>query len=473
MDYRIKAVLSAMDDLQHAVTTMPQAKLDKAALERGLDLSANTCRQQPYVYATPLMKNLLIIMGDVKQTQDANGEWHSEKLEVGKESRAVVWLNDVVKRCLLKWNGAEKTHYNSELPVDSLELYDTDCWLGWKPEVWDIAPGQAEQRRKVFREYSSAKTNYSVANMRRALASDPALQKAVMIELATWPEVRAARDVEAISDPFMNKKTGVSYPDYHNDAAPYDKTGMTYGEYEIKLARSAYAKGLKEFLLFGYSNNVYTGYPRNQRGKGRALEAQSRRTNLVVNLVNGPEMQEWKAEPFIGTAFQDESGIKNSLIHLAEFVLSHDGYVCQNKDFTGWDRTVGEGWIYLCNAMRYLKANGQTAKEIIKLRNACNVRSILVDGPNHSVHPLYGRMPSGYLDTTLGNTGINRVLSTAANIHCDPLYTENVYYPSGRKSIICVGDDYVGLMKAGVDKEFVNYTKKYGFEAHAALPRAF
>lgn len=447
------------------------AKLDKDAVKKGLSLSKQVCEQPPHVFATPWMKNLLIIEGDVKQFRDEKGEWKTEKLPTGAKSKAVDLVNKWVEACLLKFNGPKKDAYDETLPVGSPQHYDTDCYLGWKPKIWDIMPGQAEQRAEVFRQYTQPTTNFSYQQMVNLIKKSPEFQKAILLTLETLPEVRASREVREISDPFMSKGTGVSYPDYRNDrtVVENDPSGTTYGRHEIDLVQKAVDSGLSSLEQFVYDNNVYTGYPRNQRGKGRALEAQSRRVNLVVNLLNAIEMAEWKESPILGAAFWDETKLKADLVQMAEWIEKHPDYCGRNEDTSGWDRSVGEGWITLSGALRYLRCNGSFSKKLCEWRHNCARKAWLVDGPNNRVSVMYGRTPSGYDDTTLLNSSVHRALANGALLSIDPAFTESVVYPTRYRYMKIVGDDICTIFRKGDQyvKAFRKWYKDRGYEIHS------
>ena len=416
------------------------------------------------------MKNLLVACGDVTQTFDPKtSTWSTSKLKAGQKAKAVDLVNQWVEAALLKFNGPKRDSYDETLPVGSIEHLNVDCWLGWKPKVWDIQLGQADERREVFKLYTNPKTNFSVYQMLNAISKEPELQKALLITLETLPEVQASREVREISDPFMSKGSGVSYPDYRNDRTTVPDTNITYGKYEIELTQKAADAGDESLIKFAYDNNVYTGYPRNQRGKGRALEAESRRTNLVVNMLNSPEMEKWKKSRILGTAFQDEEGIKKALIRKAEWIENHNDYCGRNEDSSGWDRSVGDGWVTLSGALRYLRANGSFTKKLVEIRHNCARKAWLIDGPNNKVSVMYGRTPSGYGDTTLLNSTIHRALSTSALLSVDRNYTKNVVYPTDYEYEDIVGDDFLGIFPKGEDKvrAFRQYYLDKGYTIHS------
>ena len=473
MDYRIREIIKIMKEIDKYSQEQKNTKIDRSVVEEGLKVSANACAQKEFVFPTPYMKNLLVVMGDVHQKKDSDGEWYTEKLKCGQNSEAVIWIDKVVRAALNKYNGPEVDKYDHDLPVTSKKLYDTDCWLGWNIEkFWDIKPGQAKEREERFLDYNNPDTNFSVNQMIRLLETDQAFQKVVLHFLKHWPETAASKNVEEINDPFMSKKSGVSYPYFRNDSTQVPGTDITYGKLCINKVKEAYSKGVNALVALALANNVYTGYPRNQRGKGRALEAQSRITNLVINLVNGNEMKIVQTTPY-GIGLVNQDILKENLIKIAEFVLQNPNYMAMNKDFSSWDVTVGYGWVLLQNALRYINTNGSLGKTIVKLRNHCAKHGALLNGPSKRITSMYGRTPSGYIDTTLQNTAVNYLLSNYANYSVDKEYSNNVVYPMNNRHMMCLGDDYLGITLKTKEKEWVDVTKRCGFEAHADFKDAF
>lgn len=467
MDDKIKQLITVMRKLDKLAKSKPQPRLNQKALDEGLRLSRQVCAQPETVVATPLMKNLLVAFGDVKQVASQNGEWHTEKLQVGKKSKAVDWVNEVVNKCLSTYNGRARHDYPRDLPISSIEYYNTDCWLGWKPEIWDIQPGQAEQRRKRFKEYTNPTTNMSVEAVIKMISQDPLLRKAILIEFEIWPDVQASREIKTISDPFQSKGTGVSYPYYRNDRTVVPGTKETYGKYLISLLTDVYLKrGLDGLIRFAYDYCVYTGYPRNQRAKGRALIAMSRIVNLVVNMVNAPEMEKWKSDQFNGVAFQDEETILRVLSEMCEWAVKNDECAF-NLDYSAWDYNLGEGWLCLQDSMRYIKATDQETRQLIGFRYACNTNAYFVDGPNNSVRKIYGRQMSGYDDTTLGNTCAQRIISRYSAMSTRPDYYQKVTAPRKHNDLVAVGDD---LCLLGIsDKDVATFVKTANKKCHVVI----
>lgn len=444
MTNAIDEVIQSMIELDRLSRSKKRAKLIPKAINEGLRLSQTVCAQPEEVVATPLMKNLLIIMGDVQQVRK-NGEWTTEKLKTGAQSKAVKWVNEVVNKCRTIYNGREVHDYPRDLPINDPQYYNVDCWNGWKPEIWDIQPGQADERKKRFKEYGNPKTNLSVEALIKMIRKDPVLRKAIQIELSIWPEVQASREITEVSDPFMSKGTGISYPYYRNDRTIVPGTNITYGKWLIRdLTKIYVSKGLDALIEYAYNYAVATGYPRNQRGKGRALIAMSRIVNLVVNMVNSPEMELWKQNKWIGAAFQNEEELLSVLSEACEWCVQN-AESAYNLDYSSWDFNLGAGWLCLQDAMRLLRAKDQQTRELIKFRYACATNVYFVDGPNKAVYIIYGRQMSGYDDTTLGNTCANRVISRYSAMMSRKDYSSKITDARQGRDLICVGDDVLIL----------------------------
>lgn len=453
----VARLIKAIEQLDKAARSIKLPYIDKEVLERGIRASALATRDPEFVATTPLMKALLVIMGDVKQTQGADGEWHTDKLKVGAKSRAVEWINEVVRKALTTFNGKETHDYPVDLPIDSEQFLNVDCWNGWKEGVWDIVPGQREEAEEGIHTYEESKTNLSVPQILRLLQGNKAAKIAAEWLMYEVPAVQAERGITKIHDPFMSKGTGVSYPDFANDRTYLPNSEVTYGQYEMNLAREALAKGYNHALEWARQNSVFTLYMRRQRGKGRPLIAESRRTNLILNCVNGPEMEKWKADPALGAAFWNEEKLLAHLAELGDWVLSHPGYTAINYDYSKWDRNLGIGLIALQNAARLLKAPDRWTEDLIIMRHQCASRAPLLDGIERKKKIIYGRQFSGYLDTTLGNTAANRFVSRAGAVHSDPSHIERVARPLRGRDLTVVGDDVLLVTKDGGESAFIDY----------------
>lgn len=454
MNYVAKEVLRVMRQLQRQIREYQPVRPEKSVIPKGLQVSKNACKQETYVHPTPVMKNAMIIHGDVKQTR-VNGEWQTSKFPASKElGKAATALLDILKVAMLKELGAEIREYPDNVPFIDPTYYVVDCWNFYDEirngKFWDIQPGQEEQLKERFSVYSQPKTNMSLEEMIKFIETHPTMQKTLEIEQKIWPMVKASRDITAISDPFMSKKSGVSYPDFANDSKIVPGKGITYGKYEIQLAQAAYAKGDESLIKFAYENNVFTGYTRRQLGKGRALIAESRRSNLVFNMVNGVEMEKVKSTRAINIPFIDEDQQLEQLSHLCELCIKNN-LLLANIDASAWDQNLGQGPLVLQDAERYILGQGEFTKKIITARTICNTKAHFINGPENRVHKIYGRQFSGYDDTTLGNTKANRTTATCSALESDERYVADVIDKLEGYHIITVGDD---LLVAGKSRKF-------------------
>lgn len=455
MNYEVDKLISVMRyiDAEAQKLLARRVTYDQEAIKRGLQISKTVCTQPEEVVATPIMKSLMIALGDIKETEKPDGTITHTRLATGTKSRAVEWMNRVVDKALRKYNGAEQHDYPDDIPVDSKRLYDIDCWNGWKKEIWDIQPGQEQQLKDGFKTYTNPHTNASVQEVIQYLRSSTAMQASVPYLLRELPLTTASREIREISDPFMSKGTGVSYPDYRNDRA-LESPGKTYAQYEIDLTAKANEGGLNNLIRFGMDNNVYTGYARWQRGSGRPLIAQSRRTNLVINTVNAPELAKWKEAPALNAAFVNEEQLGNHLFYLGDWVLNHEDSDAANIDYSKWDRNLGIGWICFENAARYMRATDERTRRLIIMRYAVTKKGLLVNGLAGKAQFIFGRQMSGIDDTTLGNTTANRGMSRGTLATLDPNHVRNYTIPLSGKDITCVGDDLLAIAKKGFISRF-------------------
>lgn len=453
MNYEVDKLLSTMRyiDTEADKLLAKKIKYDQAAIKRGLAISKTVCTQPEEVVATPIMKSLMIAFGDIKEYRKADGTITHTRLATGAKSKAVEWMNKVVNAALVKYNGAEKHEYPENIPIDSKQLYDIDCWNGWKEEIWDIQPGQEQQLKDGFSVYTNPKTNISVQEVTLYVRHSAAMQASLPYLLHELPMTTASREVRAISDPFMSKGSGVSYPDYRNDRA-LQSPGVTYAQYEINLTVKASELGINNLINYAMENNVATGYARWQRGSGRPLLAMSRRTNLVINTVDAPEFEGWKANPALNAAFLDEEGLLAHLSYLGNWVLNHPESDAYNIDYSKWDRNLGIGWICLENAARYLRATDERTRRLIIMRYAVTKKSVLVNGLAGKAQTIYGRQQSGIDDTTLGNSTANRAMSRGTLAELNPNHVKDYTIPLRGRDITVVGDDLLAIGKKG----FVN-----------------
>lgn len=141
-------------------------------------------------------------------------------------------------------------------------------------------------------------------------------------------------------------------------------------------------------------------------------------------------------------------------------------YGIYNIDGIQWDFNVGDGINSVTQAIRKIKTNGSTGKMLCDLRRRGIHSAWFVDGPNNTVRKIYGRMFSGYDDTTLGNTADSRLVTIAGCVDSDPTYSSKVYYPLNGGSVITLGDDILALMQKKAKQQFVKYLEGKGIKLH-------
>lgn len=472
MNFVAQEVLRVLKNFRNCIQEYKPVYPEKAAVEKGLRVSANATKQEEYVHPTPIMKNAMIVHGDIKQFKGDDGEWHTERYPAnGKLGKAAETFIEILGKALEREFGPRQDEYNESIPFTDLSYYVVDCWNFYdqlSKKFWDIAPNMTKELLERYKVYTDSRTNMSLDQMIKMVETDPEMQRTLEIEYKIWPIVKASRDITTISDPFMSKKSGVSYPDFSNDSKTVPGTNITYGAYEIKLAKEAYERGgLNGLIEFAYQNAVNTGYMRRQMTKARALIAMSRRTNLAINLVNGVEMQNVKETKAIQIPFLNEEGILKELSYMAELCIKNN--LCPaNIDASAWDQNLGTGPLILQDAERYVLGQGSDTKQIIKMRTIVNSKSWFLNGPANKVEMIYGRQFSGYLDTTLGNTKANRTTATCSALKTSRNYVKNVIGPMKGYHIITVGDDLlIVLENYSAIKTFIEHeTKDFGLVIH-------
>jgi hypothetical protein len=462
LDFRIKEILKVMKDLQAVADSHPLLPLDMKSAKEGLEMSRTVSAQQEEVVTTPWMKNLLVAFGDLKKDKDGK----TERLSIDRagKTEAEKFLRGVVKACLLKYNGQERTEYNQNLSVLDPDHYNVDCWLQNKFDdyMWDIKAGQAKQRAEFMAMYETmAKLSFS--DVYRLIQKDPIAQKACIVLLEVIPEVRADREIHNISSPFMGKDSNVGYPYFRNDRKKVsDKDPITWGRYTIQQAEKITDNMSQPWKAYKF--NVDVGWARNQRGKGRAIIAKSRILNLVVNSLEAVEVAKMKEIPlFVG--LNDDLTQKDRMIKQAEF-CEKNHYKCANYDQDGYDHHIGEGFVCLMAALRKMKANGHLARELCDLRYAAAQKSWCLDGANNKIKRIYGRTTSGWIDTMGQNSWLTVWLVLYCLMSIFRNYTNDIWYRVA-ESIFSLGDDMLFIYLPD-DPEFgAKFSKimaKLGFE---------
>jgi hypothetical protein len=448
LDFRIKEILRVMDELTLVGKRHPLEKLDEKAAREGLEMSRTVSAQQEEVVTTPWMKNLLLAFGDLKRDKD--GKSSRLTIEEAGKTKAEKFLSEVVKACLLKFNGKERTGYNQKLSVLDPDHYNVDCWLQNKfgDYMWDIKAGQAKQRAEFMAMYETT-AHLTIPEVKKLLENDPIMQKACIVLLEVIPQVKADKVIHNISAPFMNKDSNTGYPFFRNDRKVVSsKDSVTWGRYTIDLAEKLTDQLNKPWQVWKY--NVDVGWARNQRGKGRAIIAKSRLFNLVVNSLEANEVACMKQIPlFVG--LNDDQTQKQQMILQAEFCEKHPEYKSANFDQDGYDHHIGEGFVCLIAALRKIKANGHLARELADLRFAGAQKSWCIDGANNKIKEIYGRTTSGYIDTMGQNSWLTVLLVLYCLMSLDTDYSTNVWHQVAQ-AIFSLGDDMCFIYKD--DPEF-------------------
>lgn len=449
----------------------PPYPQDKEAIKRGIQISETVTKQEEFVHPTPIMKNALIVYGDSKYEKDAKGEYHATKVRAGEDTKAQQELLKILHAALRKEFGEEIHDYPEGIPFTNPEYYYVDCWNAFdeiKERFWDIVPGQEKELGELFKKYEDPKTNMDPAKVFK-LFRDPAMQKTLQLENRMWPMTKASRDITSISDPFMSKKSGTSYPLYHNDSKPVKKgSSQTWGALEVDTVRKVFeSEGIDGLIKFAKQNSTYTGYTRRQRGKARPLIAASRRLNLVINMINGVEQQNLIDTPYLRVPFVNEDVILEELAQTCELALKY-GWTPANIDASKWDINLGAGLNILQDAERYVLAQGDLSRKLVMCRMLCNSKAYFVNGRAQSVKKIFGRQYSGYDDTTLGNTKANRTSATYGLIKTDPKYIQDIASSMKFRHVLTVGDDLLAIFRdrAHIQKYIKTVSDTFGIVIH-------
>ena len=146
----------------------------------GLRVSKQGASTPKDVKMTPLVSKALELSGE--KTDDS---WRL--MATDPETRAESWLNTVEEILLNEYNGPEHTEFNENLPLKSIEHYNTQCWRSRKLNKRDIGPDQEKERMEVSNKYAR---ETKAMDLRNLLATDVVFQKAVMLVCNAIPEVK-------------------------------------------------------------------------------------------------------------------------------------------------------------------------------------------------------------------------------------------------------------------------------------------
>lgn len=450
----IDEILHNYDLIEKEMKKVAKPNTSSANMTRGFEISNLACKQQEEVAMSPIMKNMLERFGDLKPGQ---------RLSVNAPiTKAEKWLYNTCTTLLDKYNhdGKDKK-YNFELPIDSKQFYDVDCWDNLKDNMRDIQPGQEKERLSVSKEYGKPTR---AINLRRMLKHDIIFQKAVELICSELPFVRATREFKQVNLPFMTKHTNVSYPYWMNDKTQVSNdlrrkfNVQTYAQLTLKQAESLPLDDI-------YKYNISTAYGRNQRGKGRFLVAISRIPNLILNQLESVEINTYKSKCSLFAGYNDAPYLKQVLTYIVE-QCKEKGWRCANWDQKKYDLHVNIEWIKLLGAISMLKANGQRSKDIALKRACLMTRTWLVNGMTGKLEEIYGRIFSGFIDTNRGGGIINAIITLYCLMKQNPEYADIAY--SSRWFMLVMGDD--NLFMYDPDQfdhdRYVKDMSLLGFEVH-------
>nr|UDL14605.1 MAG: putative RNA-dependent RNA polymerase [Picobirnaviridae sp.] len=408
--YMIKEIIDNYDlILREAMKIQNPRPLSQEEKENGLRVSKLGASTPKDVKMSPLVSEALKRTGE-----KVDDKWRL--MATDPETKAERWINDVELSLLNQFNGPEKTEFNENLPLTSIEHYNVQCWRNRKLNKRDIGPDQEKEREEVVDKY---RRETKAMDLRKLLATDVVFQKAVMLVCRELPEVRANNDFNLVSQPFMNKDSNVSYPFFRNDRAVDPGTGLTYGQMAIDLAKRTPVDQL-------YKYNYTTLFGRNQKLKGRAIYATSRVVNIVLNQLEAEEISAYKEKSSLFVGYNDDTKLKEALIQMTDS-CNKLGLKCRNVDQSKFDLHVNEAFIILVGSISMMKANGTKSKRIAQERAVLATKTWLIDGLANKITPIYGRIFSGYIDTNRMGGLINAIAVLYSIMKQDENYSDYVY----------------------------------------------
>lgn len=426
----------------------PPKPLTQEEKWEGLRVSKLGASTPDDVSMTPLMSEILKRTGEKK-----DDKW---RLRAGdKLTRAEEYVNKIEEALLREYNGPEKTEFNESLPIDDIKHYDVQCWRNRKIDKRDIAgKEQEEERRQVAQQYTRVTEAMDVI---RLLEQDIVLQKAVQLVMDAIPSVKANNDYKLVSQPFMNKDSNVTFPWFRNDRAIDPRTGKTYGEMAVDLAKTV---PVEKLYLYNYT----TLFGRNQKKKGRAIYATSRIVNIVLNQLEAEEIKAYKAKSPLFLGYGNDEDLKRGMIRMRNecYDLS---LKCRNVDQDKFDLHVREAFIVLVGAMSTVKANGAKSKNIARTRAVLATQSWLINGLTDSVPKIFGRIFSGYIDTNRMGGLINAIAVLYAVMKQNPKYSSYVYRMTFW--MLVMGDDNLFVYDTLNYEQFKEDLKKIGFDVNS------
>ena len=449
-DQQIAQIIAIMDEIRAETDSLQKPEIDTSSIQKGFLLSRNAIKQPQYVEMTPIFKNALKYYGwpEGKRLQVDDPQTEAEKQ-----------LNLIIEAKLNTLIGTRADKYDLTLPIDSPKHYIVDCWRNFKANMRDIQPGQEKQRLESFAVYTKPARDVGV---RELLVKSPEFAKAVEMLLEILPRVKAEDNITEISAAFMRKHTNTCYPLFMNDRTTVPGSTLTAGEETRRIAEEIWKSDdwydkTKQFL-------VWTALARNQRGKGRALIASSRVLNLILNLIEAPEISQLKDKCPAFAGYNNDEELKRVLIRMCED-CKRDNLWATNWDQSSYDQHVSRDLIELIGALGVLKCSGSRSEQLVKLRAVSCCKGWLINGHSNSIVEIFGRIFSGGLDTNAGGGKINIIISTFCCMVCDPKYS-SIWYKH-KHPMLVMGDDNLQAHRKDVTHDsYVKAMSSIGFDVN-------
>lgn len=437
----VKEILTQADNL-------PEPSISPELLKIGLQNSLQGAGQPKEVPMTPIMKAML--------------ERNNEPTTIGASQPLTKAEQDLYRRTverLEKVNGPKQTDYPSPENLLDKHLYDVDCWRNLKENMRDIGPGQMKQRIQMLAKYRN-KPDYGP--LLDKLENDNVFKKAVLKTWSIMPSVTADTEFTETSLPFDKKHSNVGYPFFHRDNVLVEKgSNVTYGQL---------SKGIAERITFSTlpNYNIAMTFGRNQRLKGRLIIAESRVVNLFFNRLEAREIEALTSKCPAFAGYRNASELKKVLLQMAQDAMARK-FKMSNWDQSGFDVHINPVWIALVGAMRVAAAVGALGKKLAFWRAVYNIRQWVIDGMSGEFIGIWGRMPSGFIDTNQGDSWVEIIASSYCLALQDPKYFEKIW-DALVYVILAMGDDCLMIYDPQFfsDERFVKDMLALGFEVNVS-----
>lgn len=447
MDRDCKEAVALARKIYYDAMRQSKPDLSQVDLDRGFEVSKSATDQPIEVPITPIMKNILAKFNPEFGNGKAKLTIYSELTEGEK------WLDEQVRNRLVSFNGPETSTYDESIPLRSKSHYDVDCWRNYKDNMRQVQPGQEKTRRELAKMYTMKMDPEPIF---RIFESEKVAKLAFSILFDSYPSVSADTEFKETSAPFESKHTNVGFPWWMNDRNVDPVSGLTYAKLALKTAQSQNLK-----TIFRYNINTY--YGRNQRGKGRLISATSRVANLFLNRLEAREIEALKSVSYFQGYGNDEV-LKKALISILN-LCEQKGLKCKNFDQSKYDMHINPAWLAIVGALRSMKARGALGKNLAEIRAMMNIHSWVVDGMTGEVEELFGRMPSGFIDTNQGDSLVSILIMLIGLLEQDLDYTKKIAI-TRMIYLLVMGDDSLATYDPAhfnLDT-FITRMKALGFE---------